>query len=411
MSRLARLLLLIGPALVLLVAALTPTQALYPDQGDVGLYLEKAHGFVSGQLPYRDMPFEYPPAALIPMVVPYLAGLSPDVTLDAYKVLFAAWEAALLLGLGFVIVRIGTLIGHRHSIERLIVVVIGAILAITWRYDLFPSLLVMVAVWASIERRPVLVGLALGLGVLAKLYPVALLPALALPWLRPPDVGRLVRLGATFGFTVLIGLVPFVALAGNDAFAFMGYQVGRGLQIESIGGGLAVLAGIVGGDAPALSFGYIAVQVEGPVAKTLLGILPVLTIVGFGVLAWLAWRRVAHEGVEDRRAAGEDAGVGPSRLVTVAFASLLVLLVTSKVYSIQYVVWLVPFVALLRGRQFWLGAAVVALTIPIHPLLYADLVEQAPLPILVLNVRNALVVGLMVWLVASLRPSRQVAVA
>lgn len=392
-SRAARLLVLVPPALVLLVAALTPTSALYPDQGDVSLYLEKARAVASGFLPYRDVAFEYPPAALIPMVVPYLAGFASDVGLDAYKVLFAGWEALLLLGLGVVVGRIGARLGdERGTALRLIVVTIGAVLAVTWRYDLFPALLTAIAVWAALDRRPALVGFALGLGVLAKLYPIALLPALALPWLMPFDFGRLVRLGATFGLTILVGLLPFVALAGDDAFAFLGYQVGRGLQIESIGGGIAVLAGLLGGDAPRLSFGYSAVQVEGTLAHALLGMLPIATVIGFGVLAWLGWHRVRDEQAEG----GPDGDeVRTGTVVTLAFASLLVLLVTSKVYSIQYVVWIVPFVALLRGWRFGLGAAVVALTMPIHPVLYSGLVDQQPLAILVLNLRNALLVSLL----------------
>jgi hypothetical protein len=54
------------------------------------------------------------------------------------------------------------------------------------------------------------------------------------------------------------------------------------------------------------------------------------------------------------------------------------------------------------------AAALVALTMPIHPLLYEGLVEQEALPILVLNLRNALVVALTVWLlrdVAATRPA------
>jgi hypothetical protein len=196
-----------------------------------------------------------------------------------------------------------------------------------------------------------------------------------------------------------------VALAGGSAFAFLDYQVGRGLQIESIGGGLAVLAGLVAGDAPRLSFGFSAVQVEGPLARTLLAILPATTMALFGLLAWRGWRRVRGE-----EATSRSDEVSASTLVGVAFASLLVLLVSSKVYSIQYVVWIVPFIALLRGWSFWLGAIVVAMTMPIHPVLYADLIEQQALPILVLNLRNALVVGLTGWLLWSLRPSRPIAV-
>jgi len=76
--------------------------------------------------------------------------------------------------------------------------------------------------------------------------------------------------------------------------------------------------------------------------------------------------------------------------------------VTSKVFSIQYVVWLVPFVVLMARWKFWLGAAIVALTMPIHPFLFAGLVAQEPLPVLVLNLRNALLVGLTAWLIVDL---------
>jgi hypothetical protein len=73
------------------------------------------------------------------------------------------------------------------------------------------------------------------------------------------------------------------------------------------------------------------------------------------------------------------------------------------VFSIQYVVWLVPFAALLGGLRFWLAAAMVALTMPIHPLLYDELVAQEALPVLILNVRNALLVALTVWVLFDLR--------
>ena len=405
-GRLARLLVLLPPAVVLLVGVITPTAALHPDQNDIGLYLDKARQLVAGLVPYRDYPLEYPPGALIPMVAPYLAALSRSVDLEAYKVLFAGWEALLLLALGLVVERIGDRIGGRATALRLLVLTIGAALAITWRYDLFPALLAMLAVWAALERRLAVVGVALGVGALAKRYPVVLLPALALPWLMPLDLRGLLRLGAIFGLTVVLGLLPFVALAGDNAFAFLDYQVGRGLQIESIGGGLLLLLGLLSGKPTDLSFGFGAVQVEGVLAKDVLALLPVLTVVGFAALAWLGIRRLRDEGRPD--ATPNDGnetwlGVRATTLVSIAFASLLVLLVTSKVYSIQYVVWILPFLALLHGWPFRLGVAIAALTMPIHPILYADLVEQEALPILVLNLRNALVVALALRLFALTR--------
>jgi len=396
-------LLLLLPALVpLVVAALTPTASLFPDQGDLNLYLEKAGAFASGGVPYRDFPFEYPPLGLIPMVVPDLVGrLFGDVTLDAYKWLFAGWEAILVAALGVLLARIVRLggapaVGDTARLAlRLVVLTIGAAFALTWRFDLFPAVLATGAVWLALEDRPGAAGVAIAGGILAKLYPVALVPALAARWLVPLDGARLIRFGLSIAVMLVAVMLPFAFFAGRDAFAFAGYLFARPLQIESIGGGLVVLAGLVA-DRPAdMSFDFSAVNVQGPLARSILGVLPLLTVALFGLLAWLGWRRL-------RGAVARDGVVPPSLIVTLATASLLALLVTSKVYSIQYVVWLVPFAALLPIRQFWLAAALVALTIPIHPLLYADLVKQEALAILVLNVRNALVVVLFVLLLREL---------
>ena len=399
-------LLLLPAAVIAAAAVLTPTSELSLNQGDVGLYLEKARALVSGLVPYRDFRFEYPPAALIPMVVPYLAWPSGGLDAESYRWLFAAWEAMLVLVLGVVLARIVSLGGDseagtgaeggrgvakrlRRTGWRLVAVTMGAALALTFRFDLFPALLVTVAVWAMLAGRPGWAGLAAGLGILAKLYPLAVVPALAIPWLVPFDLRRLARLGLSVALTVIVGMAPFVALAGDDAFAFLRYQADRGLQVESIGGGLAVLGGLLGGATVPMSFGFSAVQVEGPFATAWLGALPALTVVGFGFLAWIGWRRI-------RAGGASGAPVRASTVVSLAFASVLVLLATSKVFSIQYVVWIVPFAALLRGRRFWLAAATIALTMPIHPLLYHDLVEQQALAILVLNLRNALFVALLV---------------
>ena len=399
---------LIAPALIVLaIGVLTPTKALFPDQGDVNLYLEKARAIASGGVPYRDFPFEYPPLAILPMVVPYLlAAPFGQVTLNAYKVLFAGSEAILLGLLGLVLGRIvrrgGSAIpgsSERELAGRLLLLTMGAALALTWRYDLFPALLVMAGLAAALDGRPAATGLAIAVGTLAKLFPVAALPALASRWLVPLDPRPVVRSLATFGLAIALVLGPLVLLAGRDALAFVGYQVARGLEIESIGGGLAVLAGLVSGQPPELSFGFSAVNVEGSPAGSILRVLPIATIAAFGLLAVAGWRRIR----DDVAAVGR---VRPVTISTLTAASVLVLLVTSKVYSIQYVVWLVPLVVLLPRRQFWLAALAVALTMPIHPILFAALVRQEALPILVLVARNALVVVLTAWVVADLaRPA------
>ena len=60
----------------------------------------------------------------------------------------------------------------------------GAALAITWRYDVFPALLLMAGLAAAIDGRPAAVGLAAAVGAPAKLFPAAALPALTTRWPR-----------------------------------------------------------------------------------------------------------------------------------------------------------------------------------------------------------------------------------
>ena len=395
-------LVLVPYLLIFVAAALTPASELFINQGDVRLYLEKAGSLAAGLLPYRDFPLEYPPLALVPMAVPYFAWPFGGVTLDVYKWLFVGWEAVLMLALGFVVLRIVRLHGDegagRDSLDRrlratairLIPLSIGAVLALTWRFDLFPALLVMVALWAALDGRPGLAGVAIGLGILAKLYPLAVVPAIAIPWLFPLDVRRLTRYGVALALTLVVVMVPFWLIAGSDAFAFLSYQAERGLQVESIGGGLAVLGGLLAGEPAEINHRFSSVQVGGAFADTWLAILPVLTAGGFAALGLLGWRRVRGE-------VASNGAVAAATVVTLALAAVLVLIATNKVFSIQYVVWIVPFAALLRGGRFWLALAVVALTMPIHPLLYEGLVAQRPLSILVLNLRNALFLALLAW--------------
>jgi hypothetical protein len=413
-ARSTRWLLVVPYAIIVLVAFLTPTATLFPHQGDVNLYLEKASALVSGRIPYRDFPLEYPPLALVPMVVPYLLWPFGEITLDVYKWLFAGWEAVLIVGLGLVLAEIVRVRARSEGNEdapmalpgrlrwlgvRVIILTLGAALALTWRFDLFPALLVMVAVWASLANQPALAGVAIAAGILAKLYPLALVPALAIPWLLPFDRDRLIRYGGAIGITVVAGLLPFVVLGGLGALTFVSQQALRGLQIESVGGALVLLDGLIRGEPVRIIAPFSAAEVSGPLASAWLGFLPIFTLLAFAALAWVGWRRMKAE-------VATFGSVAPSTVVAFATASLLVLIVTSKVFSIQYVVWLLPFAALLEGRRFWLAAVIVALTMPIHPLLYADVLEQEVLPILVLNLRNLLAVALTCWSIADLRPAR-----
>jgi hypothetical protein len=408
------------PLLVLLyaipfvVAAITPISDFRGPQGDLGLYLDKAAAISLGLAPYRDVPLEYPPFALVPMVLPLALWPFGPPSLTVYAWLFAGQMAVFLVALALVVGRIvriratwprDTPVGapavapedvraeQRRVGIRLLILAAGASLALTWRFDLFPVLLATVGLWAALEHRPVAAGAAIGAGILAKLFPLVLGPALAVAWMMPRAWFRLNRIAqfvGAVGVVVVGGMLPFVVVAGYDAFAFVGYQSERGLQIESVGGGLVLFWGLLSGDPITLQSPFSAWEVTGTLARAVLALTSAALFAGLGALALLAWPRARAE-------AARDGSVSPATIVTLATAAILVLVLTSKVFSIQYVVWVVPFAALLPARKFWLAAAAVALTIPIHPVLYEALVRQEALPILVLNLRNALLTALLGW--------------
>jgi MFS family permease len=88
------------------------------------------------------------------------------------------------------------------------------------------------------------------------------------------------------------------------------------------------------------------------------------------------------------------------RLVLASLASVVAFAALGKVLSPQYMIWLVPLVALaLAWRMHALAAAaaaVIALTLVEFPSRYFDLVDRRPFPVAVVAVRDALLLGVLV---------------
>jgi hypothetical protein len=399
--------LLLAPVLVIvLINALTPAAALAPNQADVLIYLHKAEALARGEVPYRDFPFEYPPLALLAMAVPYFAWPWPPHSLEVYRWLFTAWESLLLVALVIVAGRMANRLARevttpdgaaasRAISTRVLVLVIVAAPSLAWRFDLLPAVLAALGILWALEDRPALAGVGLGLGALAKIYPLVLVPALAAIWLAPVDGRRLVRFGAGLGATVAIGLLPVIAVAGDKAWSFATYEAERGLQLETLPAGIILLVRTwTGGQVP-LTFDHSAVQVAGTAAQAYLAVQPWLSVICFVALAALSLT-VSRREMRLRGAAK------PRTIVAIASAFILLLLLTNKVFSVQYIVWLLPLAAFLPRGQFLLAALIGALSVGIHPLFYNQLIQEASGAVWLLNVRNGLVAALLAWVIASL---------
>jgi hypothetical protein len=394
--------LLVAPALiVLLLHAITTREALFPNQGDLLLYFQKAEALANGGLPYRDFAFEYPPLALLSMAIPYLAWPG-TMDFDVYRWTFTAWQMLLLVGTALVTARLADLLAREDRLDdgqrftrtagqRLVVLAIVTAPSLAFRFDLLPALLVAGAVLATLKGQAGWAGVLIALGGLVKVYPLVLAPLLAALWLARRDRIGVVSFSAAIGFTIAAVLLPVSLVAGDAAWNFLAYQADRGLQLETVAAGFILLSSVLQGAIVPFEFAFGAVHVAGPAADAYLGVQPALFVLGPLIVAAFGY-------VAARAELAAMGGVRAATVCALALAAVTMFIVTNKVISVQYVVWLLPLAALVAGGPFWLTVVIGLLSVAIHPLFYDALLREELPIIVVLCLRNVLLIGLLAWL-------------
>jgi hypothetical protein len=381
--------LLLAPlGIVLFVVAVTPGPTFAGIMSDLRGYFEDSARLLAGVVPYRGFPLEYPPLALVPMTLPRLWPFGD--TSDGFLVVgFAAMEGCLAVLVGWLIARASTDPLRAAATWALVVLLAGG--SIAWRYDLWPAAAVLVAFVATERGRPGLAGAALGVGTMLKLFPIVVLPILAARAVALRDWAGLARL--VLGTTVVVGLVmgvSFVA-AGPDSFGWLTYEIDRGLQLESTGSGILLLLHVFAGQPFEILRDFGTLQVGAPGGDAIVAATPYLElalVAGVGILSLVGFRRdIARVG-----------RVPTTSLAIATVAVIVALIVSSKVFSAQYIVWFLPLIPFLPGRLRWLGLVIAGLSTLIYPLNYMLLWHLDPVLAVVLNVRNGLLIVFLAWL-------------
>jgi hypothetical protein len=369
------------------VLALLPTAQRW--SGDVPFFQEHAGLVLTGH--HDESPFLswYPPLALAPIGIPLTAGAGA-----AYVLAFAVEMAAVAAAGAVAVRRAAGSQGGR-------VVVYGTLVLLTaplvlWRYDILPAVLVVAAIWASRERRWMLVGVLVGLGAGLKVFPVVLIPLFAgYAWRTDGRPGGARLLGATC-VVGLVSLAAYLLFPGSSPLNLLSFTAGRPLQIETVPGSIIAVSTAAGIADASVEFGSFSYNFVGAAAESALGILravqPIVLagVISLGVVA--IWRS-RH----------------PAMLATAAAATLIALLVTNPVLSSQYMLWVLPLAPLLAGWSRWSLIGAIALTGLLFPWLYDGLLRLDPLPVGVLVARNGLLLtalgALLVQLTAARHPS------
>jgi uncharacterized membrane protein len=349
-------------------------------------------GFVAeGEVPYRDFFFDYPPLSLPVLVLPRVVTGLAELTYGTYLVLFSTTMALLGLGLTGVVRRVVADLREfvdRDALVRHVIVMALALPVLLIRYDLWPILLTALAFLAAIKGRSTATGILLGIAIAAKLYPAVLLPIFAAYWWVSGERRDAIVVVATAALAVVIAIVPFALVADGGILETLRFQQERGLQIETLAGGVIQLLSL--GSESQLEVVHTGTfELVSNGVASYLTVQPIIAVSVVGVAVVIGGYRL-------RQAAGT--ATAPHVLAAVSIAVILAFVLTNRVLSPQHVFWILPFTALLAGYRYFILLAVLGLTLMIFPLLYDRLLLQDAAVILLLNARNALLLGLAVVL-------------
>ncbi|MCY7302089.1 MAG: glycosyltransferase 87 family protein [Thermoleophilia bacterium] len=365
-----------------------------PGISDTLVYERYGERIVSGDVPYRDFVVEYPPGALIPFVLPALVSS----TIDRYEPLFEVLMAAGLAAICALVVI--TLQAVRASTRRVVFAVgafvLGVVLLgpfVLTRFDLYAAAFTLAAVCAILHRRLTLGPILLGLTIATKIYPAVLLPLLAArAWKRGGPRAAFRDTGLAVGAAVVVYL-PFALVAPEGVARSVWRQLGRPLQIESLGSGVLLALHNAAGMPLAWASGSGSQNLTGTVASVAAG---VTTILGLAALV-LVWVRYARGETESQ-----------ARFAQYAAAAVVAFVAFGKVVSPQFLVWLLAIVVIVPGLRGSVASALLVaacgLTKLWFPWTYWDLVKSFdPISSWLVLVRDLVLVILFVVLVVRLR--------
>ncbi|GAC1358644.1 MAG: hypothetical protein NVS2B12_00780 [Ktedonobacteraceae bacterium] len=342
--------------------------------------------FVAAQstsIPFHTLPYEYPLLTLIP----FSLGMTADPLW--YQVAFAIWMLVVAALLYPVLVRWQS---RRAALAYTVYIVIGGWATLAGRFDIFPAALTLLALLCSAYKRWNWAFALLALSTLLKFYPVVLLPPFLLaqqlaaqgPWYTrrrwaPPGVFILVCV-------VIISISLLLSVEGTLApLNYFGY---RPVQVESLSASILWLAHGLGIGSLSYAYTFGSLNMLGSLSNVVSLCVSILVVAGIMYTYWLLWRAKID-------------------LATACLLTLLIVMLTSKVFSPQYLIWVIPLLAYIgETRCWWLlpWCLISLLTTWIYPYIYTMTpsildVPSNPLFFPITTVRNLLLLG---WVVALL---------
>ena len=304
---------------------------------------------------FHSLPTEYPPLTLVAFSIPLLLPL------QYYQFAFALLMSLTSVFIYWILRRYGP---RGSALLYALYIFLGALGLAQLRFDLLPALCMLLCVIAAERKHWTAAYVALAFGVLFKLYPILLLPALFLAEQHArgcitvledvPDpglvstlrqVGQQIRhvfhwhwrncllfMGIVIGITGAFALVDL----NGAILSQLNYFAQRPIQIESTSSTLIWLAHFLGVPWLGVYYDFGSVNIVSDISALISPIGTIFLVLGFLYVLWSQLR-------------------GKIDITQAAIALLLLFITTGKVFSPQYLIWLIPLLAYAGAFDlFWL---------------------------------------------------------
>ncbi len=325
---------------------------------------------------FHALPYEYPILALIP----FSLGLS-SVDPHWYQVAFALWMLLIAVVVYIMLVRYRS---RKSAIVYAVYLTIAGWGTLAGRFDIILAALTLGALLCAVRARWKWSFALLALATMFKFYPLLLIiPFLLAQQMQVQNARwyawrRWIPLGIYVAVCAVIVVVSLLLNVGGT-LAPLSYFGDRPIQVESLAASVIWLSNFFNHSSFYFDFTFGSINIFSPLSSDISLGGAILLIVGLLYTYWLQWQRKID-------------------LAVSCLLTLLIVIVMGKVFSPQYLIWLIPFLAYvgefdLRWVISWVIIGV--LTTWVYPSMYlttsiAQKIPEYPLFFPVTTTRNVI---------------------
>jgi uncharacterized membrane protein len=373
--------------------------------GDVKLFFEYSSNIIHGSLPYRDFTVEYPPLALVFFTIPRLTAS----TLEGYRCAFTVEMIIFdIIGL-YLLSKLSNIL----KIQPLVTLVVYTLLLLgvgplfIYRFDIIPAVMVLGSLYAFTRKKYFLAWLILAAGVITKIYPIVVAPIFLIYELSQRRYKEVLQEIALSALIAEIVILPFFVFSPSGFINSLSLQMNRGLQLESTYSSFILLLQNWGLTNVYIKTTILPLATSNIISDQSSVLSKISPLVLLAILIFIYWR-FFRKYTRNTAILSSDY---PSEMAGVIYYSFLVILVfvlTSNVFSPQYLIWFVALAPLISGPKkyvLWcILAAACVLTYYEFPLNYTLLQAGNTKLVYVLLTRNVLLIALAGWIIEWRRP-------